>query len=59
MPNNEKIDDIIESVKYYQKRYPKAEVVVEYRKKLHSEQGKFVQSGVRITVDFNHEPHEV
>lgn len=55
----DKVEEVIEEIRIFKKRYPDAEINFEYRKKLHPENGKMIQDGVVVTVEFNHEPHEV
>lgn len=55
----DKVEEVIEAIRNFKKRYPDAEINFEYRKKLHPENRKMIQDGVVVTVGFNHEPHEI
>lgn len=55
----DKIETAINMIHTFKERYPNARVTIEASKEIEREYGKCFQTGVKVSVEFNHVPHEI
>lgn len=55
----DKIETAIDMIHTFKDRYPNAQITIGASKALKHEDGKTIQTGVTVSVEFNHEPHEI